>query len=267
MLAIAATATFGIASRAFAQEAASATSTGSVDAVPTGEAPSGTFDELSAAPDPTLPKQGFQWGLKLGFELPLGEADDGVSVSGEQFRSGSLSGIGDFRVPIGLDLGYRLNDRWWLGAEAGAGLGPAGDDCIAGATCEWSSLRLGAQVIFHPLPHSALDPWLGLIAGWEWLRGSVGFSIPYVDANGLEQSVAAKARELLSGPGLAAEGGISFSVQEHLRLGPFASAAAGTYLWDDFDCAENLDCPEDSAIDGPSIHLWLGVGVRGTHGP
>ncbi len=224
-------------------------------------------DAPEPPPDADLPEQGFEWGLKLGFELPLGDADGGASVLGQQIRSGALSGIGSFRVPIGLDLGYRTSQRWWWGLEAGAGLGPAGDDCVDGATCEWSSLRLGAQAIYHLDPASSIDPWLGAVLGWEWLRGSAALSVPYVDAAGEEQLGVAKARELLGGPQVALEGGLSTALDDNLALGLFAAAAAGMYLSDDFDCPAQLGCPTDSSVDDKKVHVWLGLGVRGTHGP
>ncbi len=225
------------------------------------------LDGPNTLPGTELPEQGFEWGLKLGFELPLGDADGGHTVLGQQLRSGSLSGIGDFRIPIALDLGYRTAPDWWLGIEAGAGLGPAGDDCIEGATCEWSSLRLGAQAIYHLSPESSLDPWLGAVVGWEWLRGSVGLAVPFTGPNGEEQTGVVKARELLGGPQIALEGGLSNALDEHLTVGLFAAAAAGMYITDSFECPEELGCPNDGSVDDKALHLWLGLGVRGTHGP
>lgn len=243
----------------------------SASAAPPAAAPSvdvGLDDEQRAlAKEPALPIHGFQWGLKLGLELPVGSADDGLTVAGQQLRSGELSGFGSVRVPIGLDLGYRLNPEWWLGLEAGAGVGPVGDDCPSAANCEWSSLRLGAQAIAHLDPYDSLDPWLGVVVGYEWLRSSVGLSIPFNDDDGFEQTAVAKARELLGGPQVALQGGLNFSLGNHLALGPFATAAAGMYLTNSYDCPPQLPCPDSGNVESKRVHAWLGIGVRGTHGP
>jgi hypothetical protein len=205
---------------------------------------------------------GFEWGLKLAFEWPLGDADGGVSVLGEQARSGALRGIGGFRVPIALDLGYRTSRSWWLGVEAGAGLGPAGDDCVADTECEWSSVRLGAQAIYQFEPGASTEPWLGAILGYEWLRGSV---TRVLTVGGEDYPI--KARELLGGPLLSVEGGLQFELADALRVGPYVSGTGGVYLTDSFDCIEELGCPDDGSVDDKRVHFWVGLGVRGTHGP
>lgn len=224
-------------------------------------------DEPRAAPDPRLPDHGFQWGLKLGMELPLGHADGGLRVLGQELRSGELDGYGAIRVPIALDLGYRLDSKWWLGLEAGTGLGPVGHDCPESANCEWSSMRLGAQAIVHLDAGGDLDPWVGAIVGYEWLRSSVGLGLSVDDDMGNRQTAVAKAKELLGGPQLALQAGLDFSLEEHVTLGPFASAAVGMYLQNSYDCPGQLGCPDGGRVEDARVHAWLGLGVRGTHGP
>lgn len=210
-----------------------------------------------------LPATGFEWGLKLGLELPLGDIDAGATIAGQRVRSGSLSGVAAFRVPVALDLGYRTSDHWWIGAEAGAGLGPTGDDCTASSVCEWSSLRLGAQVLYFFDPHQGSDPWIGAILGYEWLRGSVTHSLDLSE----DQTLSVKVRELVSGPQLALQGGLQFRLDDHLKVGPFAAGALGMYLSDSFDCPAALGCPESGGVNEHRVHAWLALGVRGSHGP
>jgi hypothetical protein len=145
-------------------------------------------------------------------------------------------------------------------------LGTVGSDCEDDQECEWSDLRLAAQATYALSPGSGTDPWLGLGLGWEWLRGPVTLKVP-ADVSGLDQDIAIRVRELLSGPQLFAQGGMRFDVGETLTVGPYLAASAGMFLSDSFDCPEFLACPTDTDIEDQQIHAWLGLGVRGTHGP
>src|SRR5690606_27104136 len=70
-----------------------------------------------------LPETGFQWGLGVGFGLPLGNADGGATLFADVAngsrpfvtRDGSMAGIAAYHVPLTLDLGYRVSPAWWLG--------------------------------------------------------------------------------------------------------------------------------------------------------
>jgi hypothetical protein len=39
------------------------------------------------------------------------------------------------------------------------------------------------------------------------------------------------------------------------------------YLTDSFDCPDGFSCPDDGSVEDKKLHAWLGIGVRGTHGP
>lgn len=217
----------------------------------------------ASGPAATSESSGFEHGLRLGATLPLGKADGGNALR----NSGNLNGIVGIRVPIWLDLGYRVSDHWWLGLAPELGLGSVGSDCDDDQECEWSDLRLAAQAIYTLSPGSSLKPWIGLGLGWEWLRGSVTLTVPG-DLVDQEQDVAVKLQELLAGPQLFAQGGLQFEVGEALTLGPYLSAAAGMYVSESVRCPAALSfCPSDSDVEDKQVHAWLGLGVRGTHGP
>ncbi len=224
---------------------------------------------MSSEPVSGLPETGWQWGLKLGIELPLGKADGGLTLLGREARSGDLSGIGDFRVPIAFDLGYRTSPDWWIGLEAGAGLGPAGDDCTDDVVqCEWSSLRLGAQAMYFFDGSDEASAWMGAVIGWEWLRGTVTqvITVPGM-GSGPDSMAPIRVEEKLGGPHLALEGGLPFSLTDHLTLGPFLAGAVGMFLTDEITCPDGLSCPGDRGVDDKQVHAWLALGVRGSHGP
>lgn len=201
---------------------------------------------------------GFEHGLRLGVSLPVGQTDEGNPL-----RSGDLSGVVALRVPIWLDIGYRLNPSWWVGLAPELGLGPEGSDCDDDHRCEWSDLRLSAQAIYSISPNSSSDPWIGAGLGWESLRGSV--TLTATDPSS-DQEVALRLREVLQGPQIFAQGGMRFDLGESLKVGPYLSASAGMFLLDEFDCPEAAGCPADG-IEEHKLHAWFGLGVRGTHGP
>lgn len=213
--------------------------------------------------DPALlPDHGFEHGLRLGVSLPLGRSDEG-----NELRSGDLNGVVGVRIPLWLDIGYRLNSNWWLGTAAQLGLGTAGSDCDDNQECEWSDLRLAAQAIYSLAPDASVDPWIGLGLGWEWLRGSVTLTVPG-SVVGQDQDIAVRLQEVLSGPQLFLQGGLRFKLGEALTVGPFATAAAGVYLTDSVSCPDGVPaCESANGIDDNQLHAWLGLGVRGTHGP
>lgn len=247
-----------------------------------------TYAQVAAAPDPatspadgpqlrdevdtrelpdgaTLPETGFQWGLAVAFGLPLGKADGGASLfadtgNGAQpfsIRDGSMSGLVSYHVPLALDLGYRLSPTWWIGLRPQAATGGKGDQCPTGATCFFADARVSALAKYHFAPHSSMDPWLGLALGWEWLFTSLAASVPE----------AVDAKQNLSGPLLQALGGLAFDLGGHLRVGPFASAAVGRYVWNGLECSEALGCPDSYFVRDGGFHAWLSIGISGDYGP
>src|SRR5690606_18059275 len=84
--------------------------------------------------------EGFEHGLRLGLSVPIGKTGEPNDL-----RSGDMGGIVGVRVPIWLDVGYRLSNEWWVGLAPVLGLGTVGSDCEDDQQCEWSDLRLSAQ--------------------------------------------------------------------------------------------------------------------------
>jgi opacity protein-like surface antigen len=215
---------------------------------------SGDSGGSKRAPEP----RGFEHGLRFGVSVPFGKTGEANVL-----RSGDVSGMVGVRVPIWLDLGYRLDRSLWVGLAPELGLGTVGSDCKDDQECEWSDLRLSAEVIYSLSPNSSSNPWLGGGVGWESLRGSV--TLTTTDPNS-DQTVALRLRELLGGPQLFVQGGMGFDLGESLTVGPYVSASAGMFLLDGFDCPADL-CPTDGSVDEKKLHAWVGLGVRGTNGP
>jgi hypothetical protein len=214
----------------------------------------------SDAPDsPAAEPSGFEHGLRLGVALPVGKTGESNAL-----RSGDMSGVVGLRIPIWLDIGYRLNRSWWVGLAPELGLGPTGSDCDDDQECEWSDLRLSAQATYSLSPDSASDPFIGIGLGWESLRGSITLTTASGES---DQEIAVRLREVLQGPQLFVQGGMRWDAGEGLTVGPYLFGSAGTFLLESFHCPGGIPCPEDGGVDEPAIHAWFGLGVRGTHGP
>jgi hypothetical protein len=207
-------------------------------------------------------RTGFTTGLRLGAGVPLGKAGRNILTGGER----DLSDLTSWRAPIWIDVGYSPSGSATLGAYMQVGVGGNGDECIA--DCDWSDIRIGASAEWRLLPGAAVDPWLGVGLGYEWLSYRVLLSAMVPDADGVLQPVRGRATERFGGPELMVHGGLDFQVDDALRIGPYASATVSQYLTDSYSCQPQTElCPEDGSIDGAAFHSWIGVGLRGAYTP
>jgi hypothetical protein len=201
----------------------------------------------------------FEGGLRSGLGFGVGKAGDNASG-----RSRDLNDIVEWRVPIWIDIGYRLSEALTLGVYTQLGFGGGGD---CGGSCNSSDLRIGVQMLWH----AGSGPlWLGAGLGYEWqslyaLRVSPDVPITLTDADNVRQ-LASRVGETLGGPELTLQAGLDFELEPGLGLGPYVAASVGQYATDDFDC-DQITCPTGSSIDGPSNHAWFGIGVRGSYAP
>jgi hypothetical protein len=206
------------------------------------------------------PDSGFQWGLRLGAELPLGNADGGSS-KGDAFdlrSGGEMSQAVSYGVPLALDLGYRSSEHWLWMVNAQTGLGGFGDGCPPGVSCSWSEVRIGFSGLYS-FAGTGSTPWLSAGLGYEWLR--------LWGAAQNEVSGLSLARELLGGPQVNISGGYAFEITEALDIGPYLAGTAGMYLTSHFQCSGAAQCEGNSAVEEKAVHAWLSAGVRGSYGP
>lgn len=221
-------------------------------------------------------RTGFEAGLRLGATLPVGKA--GRNVFGVDR---DLKDLTAWRAPVWIDVGYHFSDVMTFGAYAQVGVGGNGDACeqiqssvaelgeLRGGDCDWSDIRLGAHAQWRLAPAAAVDPWLGVGLGYEWLSYRTVLVADVTNTTtGNTQAVALRIAERLGGPELLLQGGIDFQVDDSLRIGPYASATFGQYLGDEYDCdIQTAACPTGSSVEGPAFHSWLGVGLRGAYAP
>ncbi len=159
---------------------------------------------------PSVPESGFELGARVGYSFALGD----------------LSNLLQGAMPLWLDAGYRLNRQITLGVYGRFGVGfPAG--ALTGATAYL--IGFGAEGQYHLAPLKSLDPWVGLVAGYE---------IATLSYSGASTS--------LSGIDFA---NLQLGVDYKAGFGPFLSFAVGQY----------------SSNGQSSTHEWLTLGVRGTY--
>jgi hypothetical protein len=204
---------------------------------------------------------GFEVGLRLAAELPLGNVDSELKQA-DSLHVRSSSGLRrsvSFGVPLVLDLGVRFSPRAFAGLSFTAGTGVFGKGCPEGTHCSWTEFRVGATGIYQ-LSEGPRIPWLGIGLGWEWLRL---WNLATLEDTG----ALAGSRELLGGPQLSVLGGLDFVVDHGLKLGPYAAFSGGSYLTSHQLCRGMSQCETNTSVESLALHAWLALGIRGSYGP
>ncbi len=226
------------------------------------EAPPGEAE--SAAPMAARPSQsstGFEAGLRVGAGLPLGNVGQSGGVR-------KLSELTPWRTPIWVDTGYRFSDALTLGLYFQVGFGGTGDACTAIA-CDWADLRGGIHAQWRPAGQGSVVPWIGAGLGYEsfTFRSLIGIEVTDPET-GEPASFSMRVSESLGGPELLLQGGLDFSVEDSLWIGPYVSATLAQYVSDQYECEPDLgDCEARTPLEGSGVHSWLGVGLRGAYSP
>ena len=194
-----------------------------------------------------LPEQGVTLGARVGFGFPTGD----LAGAG----TGAVSDLVDGKVPIWLELGYRFNRH--VRAHVYLELAPASvrnDVCFAGGGCYGNDIRLGADIQLHASPYGAIDPWIGIGGGGEWLNAH---GVAVTTASGLipaDQQWSGWEFPLL-------EGGLDIPVAPHFTVGPYAAVSFGqftTYHESGFNYSFSQN------ISSRASHQWIQFGVKFT---
>jgi PEGA domain len=189
----------------------------------------------------------FELAFRVGVSLPLGTA-----VSGDQspqFLNGatSLVDYASFLVPIGVDVGVRIGGVVFVGGYFQYGLlgSPNGQFCTGPPptntqlSCSSSTVRVGGEILIHPLGNAPVDPWFGVGSGFEWLTLSESTNTVNASFSGFEF--------------FNLQLGIDFALGSVVRLGPYASFSMGSYT---------SFSPQPTAGTDSATHEWLTFGVR-----
>jgi hypothetical protein len=190
---------------------------------------------------PVLSRAQLQLGVRVGGASPSGEFEGGYPL-------GDLAG---WTLPVGLEVGWRFGSHLALAAQGSYAFGFVDSaqerDCDAlGQTCSLATYRVGLQATWSFRPAAPVDPWLGVGAGYEWLRytaenasgsGTLGYQ-------GFEW--------------VRAQGGVDFRFGR-FAVGPYLSYALGAYA------ERSLELPDGTAsesVQDEATHGWLEGGAR-----
>jgi hypothetical protein len=190
--------------------------------------------------EPTGPN-GFELGVRLGYSLPIG----GVA------QDASLRDVVSGRFPLWLDVGYRVNPRWYFGAFLQYGFMSVPSSFCS--TCSLHDITGGVGAMFHVAPYAFLDPWIGAGFGYESLSGS--------DALGGTVSLAGVQFGNL-------QAGLDYYLHD-LGVGPYVSLSVAQYS------LATVTVPSTGAastggttagdIKGQILHEWFTIGLRATY--
>lgn len=191
--------------------------------------------------DDRMANLGFEAALRTGFAIPYGEAAEGSTLSK------LTAGV----IPFQLDLGYRVTPHVFGGLLVSAG--PAlGGDCASGFSCSAAQVRVGGQVHVHLAPRAALDPWIGLGFGYEYLHTKTETTLPFVgtltsttNLHGMEFAQLQMGGDLRFGP--------------QLGVGLFVNLSVGQYFSTE---SRSGDLTQTGDISNRALHGWVTFGAR-----
>jgi len=220
---------------------------------------------------------GFEVGARLGLGLPLGDAvgssedEEDLDFDEDSSSSDKLSEGVSRKIPLQLDVGYRLSPQLMLGGffqYAFASVGKQLEEgCeTEGVSCSARVLRLGLQAMYHFTPITAGSAgWIGGGIGYEWLKLGL-------EGGDIEFDATIKGFEFLN-----VQGGYDFVVNDKFRVGPYVlfslARYASTSLSLSGDAIDELEEEfgeefqgESQDIDDKAFHGWLSFGVKATFG-
>ncbi len=204
---------------------------------------------------------GFEAGLRFGVSAPVGKAGDSA-LAGEI----DVKDLAEVRVPVWVDVGYRLSEHTTLGVYGQIGFGKTGDACVG--DCDWSDLRVGVQGQWRlASAEASVKPWIGVGLGYESLSFRTLLLVPVMDDEGQTDDFALRAAQQVGGPELMLQLGLDFRVEDALDVGPYVSATLAQYVSDRLTCNAPALCSSIEVLDGAGLHSWLGIGLRGSYTP
>jgi hypothetical protein len=178
---------------------------------------------------------------RVGYGVPYGE----VTADTER-----LSDLVFGRVPLWLELAYRVDPRWQVGMYlelAATSVSPG--QCAAGYSCTGSGVRAGLAAHWHFRPGRRVDPWLATGLGLERLTTDV-----YHPGRRIEQRWTGIDLPLL-------EVGLDVALSDRVALGPFLSGSLSRFLT---YAGTDSGATTRTAIADRSYHGWAELGLRVT---
>ena len=189
----------------------------------------------------------FLMSAAAGVGLPLGEA----------YAGKPLADWLSVAFPLTFELGTRILGRYELAVTGTYSLGVARSTGASGCYnasngCSASVGQVGLAFLWHPLGLTAVDPYLGVGVGYEWLEIRAT-----VQGKNFDQSFGGWNVTML-------QGGVDFSLGGAFTVGPYVQASLGEYLTSSYTVPTQGGGVQSgsSSVANPAVHFWLAVGVR-----
>ena len=140
---------------------------------------------------------------------------------GLTFDTSSLSSTSVLAMPVGLDVGARIDGRTFVGAFFKYDLLSSSSNACNG-TCTTKTVGVGLEVLWHPLGSRGVDPWFGVGTGYAWTS--------YTDSAGTSNDTPTSSSS--SGWEVVyAQFGFDFALGSVMKLGPYAGFSLTDYVW------------------------------------
>ncbi|HEY8089766.1 MAG TPA: hypothetical protein VIF09_18025 [Polyangiaceae bacterium] len=214
-----------------------------------GDEPDHVAGPAPAASSPLPAPRGVQLGARVGYALPAGR------LGGTGGTSSSLSDLETAAIPVGVDAGYRLSPRLYVGGTAvwGPGTAPtAASPCSSSAvSCSRQEGQLRGEVRLYLAPEAKVGGWLAAGAGWE--VASFGETV------GGHTITATRTGFVLPDVELG------FDVRRGATaVGLYFGLSVAMFLTQGLDPSSP---PTSTWVGDPTVHTWMTFGLRGSYGP
>jgi hypothetical protein len=209
-------------------------------------------DGFDTGDDAEDSEAGPELGVRSGYSVGAGKISEDARIQ-RRFAGG---------LPIGFDLGYRLDERWFVGGYGEYTVGfTSGSASLECSECTFTALRLSIQVQYRLVVTPTYDLWVGIGAGRHWLNASLGNTVTL-----REESLRVLRSQSFSGTEYARfHFGSTYSAVEGIGIGPYTSVSLGTFDTGIESCDEMNLCPvarRELELGDPSLHVWFSSGVR-----
>ncbi len=188
-------------------------------------------DPKSDAPPARI---GFQMAARIGYQIPLGNAAEGVKQSD----------IFGGQVPVYLDIGGKVHRNIFVGGYLGLGIGGCGDAYSRGQSCASAAFHFGAEILVSILPDGLVDPWVGYGIGIETGAVSTG-------NNNTGSLFGFEFGHFM--------GGVDFRLARGIGVGPYMDFGVGEYTSQSY---KSNGVSIDAGIDQKAIHESFTLGAR-----
>jgi len=205
-----------------------------------------TLAPLGSVRGQEVDRTAFEAGARLGVNFPFGQSSAGKSLSTNVGPAFALS----------VELGVRLLGRYELAVVGLYALGTVNTTTSAGCytgsnACTAATGELGLEFIYHPLGLAAVDPFVGVGGGYEWLP-------IWATVSGRNYNLA-----LGGWNWVQVQGGVEFAVGKLVRVGPYLALSVGEYDTVSYTVpTASGPLSGSGAVANPAAHLWLSVGMR-----